>query len=83
VRHGRGRTPGDPLPAAGRRLADGQVLAVKGLGGYHLAVDASSQAAAAALRGRKHRADKPFVVMVADLAAARELCEVTRPGRRC
>ncbi len=72
--------PGDPLPQAGRRLADGQVLAVKGLGGYHLAVAAISQAAAAALRGRKHRADKPFALMVAGLAAARELCEVDAAG---
>jgi hydrogenase maturation protein HypF len=72
--------PGDPLSQAGRRLADGQVLAVKGLGGYHLAVAATSQAAAAALRGRKHRADKPFALMVAGLAAARELCEVDAAG---
>jgi hydrogenase maturation protein HypF len=73
--------PGEPLAQAGQWLADGRVLAVKGLGGYHLAVDATSQAAAAALRGRKHRADKPFAVMVADLAAARELCEVDDLGQ--
>jgi hydrogenase maturation protein HypF len=73
--------PGDPLPLAGQRLAGGQVLAVKGLGGYHLAVEAASQTAAAALRGRKHRADKPFALMVADLAAARELCEVDAAGQ--
>ena len=52
------------------------MLAVKGLGGYHLAVDAAAGQAAAALRGRKHREDKPFAIMVADLAAARRLCEV-------
>ena len=57
-------------------LAGGQVLAVKGLGGYHLAVDAASDQAAARLRARKHREDKPFAVMVADLAGARDLCEV-------
>ena len=57
-------------------LAGGQVLAVKGLGGYHLAVDAASEQAAALLRARKHREDKPFAVMVADLAGARALCEV-------
>ena len=56
------------------------MLAVKGLGGYHLAVDAGSQAAASALRARKHREDKPFALMVADLAAARELCEVDETG---
>ena len=72
--------PGEPLPQAGRLLAAGQVLAVKGLGGYHLAADATSQAAAA-LRGRKHRADKPFALMVADLAAARKLCELGEAGQ--
>jgi hydrogenase maturation protein HypF len=70
------RRDGQPLDAAGDLLAEGQVLAVKGLGGYHLAVDATSAAAAAALRARKHREDKPFAVMVAGLAAARTLCEV-------
>ena len=49
---------------------------MKGLGGYHLAVDAASEKAAAPLRARKHREDKPFAVMAADLAAARALCEV-------
>ena len=66
----------DLIAAAAAVLRSGRVLAVKGLGGYHLAVDAASEPAAAALRGRKHREDKPFAVMVADLAAARELAEV-------
>ena len=52
------------------------MLAVKGLGGYHLAVDAGSETAAAALRARKHREDKPFALMAADLEAARGLCEI-------
>jgi len=72
---------GDPLAGAARLLAGGQVLAVKGLGGYHLAVDAGSQAAATALRARKHREDKPFALMAADMAAARELCEVGETGQ--
>jgi hydrogenase maturation protein HypF len=71
---------GDPLAAAAALLRDGRVLAVKGLGGYHLAVDALSQAAAAALRARKHREDKPFAVMAASLDAARQLCEVDEPA---
>jgi hydrogenase maturation protein HypF len=66
----------EPLVAASGLLRQGKVLAVKGLGGYHLAVDASSEAAAAALRARKHREDKPFAVMVPDVAAARRLCDV-------
>jgi hydrogenase maturation protein HypF len=65
--------PGEPLAGAAELLAVGQVLAVKGLGGYHLAVDAACEPAAAALRARKHREDKPFAVLVADLAAARRL----------
>ena len=66
----------DPVAAAAALLRSGQVLAVKGLGGYHLVVDAGSAVASAALRARKHREDKPFAVLVADLAAARRLCEV-------
>jgi hydrogenase maturation protein HypF len=68
--------PGQPLAAAADLLRQGRVLAVKGLGGYHLAVDASSEAAAATLRERKVREDKPFAVMVPDVAAARRSCEV-------
>jgi hydrogenase maturation protein HypF len=70
------REGGDLVAAAAALLRDGQVLAVKGLGGYHLAVDALSEEAAAALRARKHREDKPFAVMAADLAAASDLAEV-------
>ena len=68
--------PDGALPGAVAALAAGRVVAVKGLGGYHLAVDAASEHAAALLRSRKHREDKPFAVMAADLAAVRDLCEV-------
>src|SRR5690242_9362349 len=68
--------PEDPIERAAALLKKGQILAVKGLGGYHLAADAGSEAAVAALRARKHREDKPFAVMAADLAAARDLAEV-------
>jgi len=67
---------GDPVDSAAALLRRGEVLALKGLGGYHLAVDAACERAAEALRGRKHREDKPFAVMAADLAAARRLSEV-------
>ncbi|HSZ47464.1 MAG TPA: carbamoyltransferase HypF [Streptosporangiaceae bacterium] len=73
------RRPGssaDPIGAAAALIGSGQILALKGLGGYHLAVDAGNEAAAGALRARKHREDKPFAVMVPDLASARELCEL-------
>jgi hydrogenase maturation protein HypF len=70
--------PGDPLARAAQLIGNGQILAVKGLGGYHLAADARDQAAVAALRARKHREDKPFAVLAADLTAARALGEVDR-----
>lgn len=73
---GVGELPGDPLASTVDLLRAGRVVAVKGLGGYHLAVDAGCGAAAALLRARKHREDKPFAVMVPDLESARELCEV-------
>ncbi len=66
----------DPLPAAAELLRRGRILAVKGLGGYHLAADAACEQAVAALRQRKHREDKPFAVMAANLTAAAELAEV-------
>ncbi len=64
------------LAAACAALAAGQVVAVKGIGGYHLACDATSEPAVAALRARKARGGKPFAVMVRDLDAARALAEI-------
>ncbi|MDP8937437.1 MAG: carbamoyltransferase HypF [Actinomycetota bacterium] len=58
-------------------LVEGRVLAIKGLGGYHLAVDATAPAAVADLRRRKARDDKPFALMVPDLDAAHRLCRLT------
>jgi hydrogenase maturation protein HypF len=57
-------------------LTDGWVVAVKGVGGFHLAVRADDEDAVATLRRRKRREEKPFAVMVADLDAARALCVV-------
>jgi len=72
----------DPVGAAAAMLREGHILAIKGLGGYHLAIDATSEKAAAVLRERKHREDKPFAVMVADVTAARQLCEVDDAAAR-
>jgi hydrogenase maturation protein HypF len=66
----------EPLRAARAALAAGLVVAVKGVGGYHLACDATSEAAVGAVRARKARGGKPFAVMVRDLDAARELAEI-------
>ncbi|MFD0517934.1 Sua5/YciO/YrdC/YwlC family protein [Paractinoplanes durhamensis] len=63
----------DPISDTRRRLAAGQIVAIKGLGGYHLACDARNADAVAELRRRKQRGGKPFAVMVADLDTAREL----------
>lgn len=59
--------------AAWEVLAAGGIVAIKGLGGFHLACDAASPGAVRTLRRRKQRPDKPLAVMVADIAAAREL----------
>jgi len=67
---------GDPLAEAVARIRAGDVVAIKGLGGYHLAVLAGDETAVAGLRRRKHRDDKPFAVMVADVAGARAWCTV-------
>ena len=67
----------DAVAAAAAMLAAGKVVAVKGLGGYHLACRADDEAAVRALRSRKHREDKPFALMCGNLAEARELVELT------
>jgi hydrogenase maturation protein HypF len=60
----------DALAAAARRLAGGAVLAVKGIGGYHLACDAGDEDAVRTLRARKRREDRPFALMARDEEAA-------------
>ena len=65
------------LDAAVEALRGGEIVAVKGIGGFHLAVDATDEAAVAELRRRKARDDKPFAVMVPDLEAAAELCALS------
>ncbi|MBM4294687.1 MAG: carbamoyltransferase HypF [Deltaproteobacteria bacterium] len=64
---------GDALKAAGKLLREGKVVAIKGLGGFHLACDARQAPAVASLRDRKGRVGKPFAVMVRDLAEAQRL----------
>src|SRR6185503_21192156 len=67
----------DPIAKAAHHLATGAILAVKGLGGYHLVCDALNPEAAIRLRQRKHREAKPFALMAPDLATVRQICELS------
>ena len=67
----------DPVNGTIDRLMAGEIVAIKGIGGFHLAVDATNEFAVMRLRDRKHRYGKPLAVMVRDLEAARELCMMT------
>ena len=62
---------------AAERLDAGDVLAIKGLGGWHLCCDATNEEAVARLRARKHRPSKPLAVMVRDLEACRRIVRMT------
>ena len=66
----------DPIADTRQRIAAGETVAIKGLGGFHLACDATSDAAIALLRERKGRIDKPFAVMVSDLETARSIAAI-------
>ena len=69
--------PGDPIARAVELLKEDAIVAVKGLGGYHLACDASSPLAVSTLRKRKCREEKPLAIMVRDLALAKSICIVS------
>ena len=64
----------DPVLKTIELLAGGTIVAIKGLGGFHLAVDATSEEAVQRLRERKHREEKPFAIMVQDIEKAHQVC---------
>ena len=72
----------DAIRAVQDLLRAGSIVAIKGLGGFHLVCDATSDAAVGLLRRRKQRVGKPLAVMVQDLAAARSIAEVDEQERR-
>ena len=72
----------EALTLAAARIRSGEILALKGLGGFHLMADASNEQAIARLRERKHRPHRPFAIMAPDLATANELCIVSELERR-
>ena len=66
----------DPLEKAIELITASNVLAIKGLGGFHLCVDATSDDAVKKLRQRKYREEKPLAIMVRDIEQARQIAEV-------
>ena len=77
------RPPGDPIADTLALLTGGAIVAVKGLGGFHLMCDATDAAAVARLRQRKAREEKPFAVLVASVASARLTSMSPPPTRPC
>ena len=73
--------PSDPLSATAAALLGGAIVAIKGIGGYHLACLAGDERAVATLRARKHREDKPFAVMAPSLDVALSLVSLRAPAR--
>jgi hydrogenase maturation protein HypF len=80
--HGKQIVCDDAVAAAAKMLLGGRIVAIKGLGGFHLACRADDDHAVGRLRERKRRDAKPFAIMVADIAATAALCEVDEQARR-
>jgi hydrogenase maturation protein HypF len=72
----------DPIQEILRLLKGGRIVAIKGLGGFHLACDAAQEGAVSCLRGRKYREDKPFALMCRDLEVIERMCVVDDESQR-
>jgi hydrogenase maturation protein HypF len=72
----------DAVARAARMLQESRIVAIKGLGGFHLACRADDEHVVRRLRRRKRRDAKPFAIMVGDIGQAERLCEVSREARR-
>jgi hydrogenase maturation protein HypF len=79
--HGQRLEVPDPIAAAAARLQAGAAVAVKGLGGFHLAANATNGAAVERLRERKRRVGKPFAIMARDVACVEQFCHLDEFGR--
>lgn len=73
---------GDPIAMARQLITKGAILAIKGIGGYHLVCNAEDNQAVTLLRQRKFREDKPFAVMCGDLSTVRRHCSVSEEEKR-
>jgi hydrogenase maturation protein HypF len=67
----------DAIAAATKLLLQGKIIAIKGLGGFHLVCDATHEIAVKTLRDRKHREDKPFALMARDLTVIEQYCTLS------
>lgn len=67
----------DPLVETQHLIAEGYIIAIKGLGGFHLACDATNSSAVEILRSRKLRVDKPFALMMPDIQTVENFCQVS------
>jgi hydrogenase maturation protein HypF len=73
--------PDDAIAETRKALQKGEIVAIKGLGGFHLACDATNAQAVAELRGRKLRVDKPFALMMPDMETIEQHCHVSGAER--
>ncbi|MBT3182400.1 MAG: carbamoyltransferase HypF [Deltaproteobacteria bacterium] len=76
------QSPDDPVKQALRSMDDGKIIAVKGLGGYHLACDATNDESVTRLRARKDRDEKPFAIMVGNIQTVNTLCDISDEEER-